>query len=201
MRHQVLRELKGLRVLVVHPPDEEGRSLVDHLRRIGCQVEAMWPVPETCGRFDVIMLTIEHESREAVTAFLKGFGTLPPAIVSMVSFEDPSTLQIVLETGSLAVVERPVRPFGLLTNLIIARSLWLDQAETRKRIAKLERKLDGIQNIQKAKSLLMHSQGLNETAAYEMIRKQAMSKRVAMEEIATAIINAHDLLNIGPKHG
>jgi len=43
-----------------------------------------------------------------------------------------STLQLVLEAGAVAVIERPIRPFGLLTNLTIARSIWLEKRETEK---------------------------------------------------------------------
>jgi len=57
----------------------------------------------------------------------------------VVGYEDPTTLQLVLEAGAVAVIERPIRPFGLLTNLTIARSIWLEKRETEKRIRKLER--------------------------------------------------------------
>ena len=43
---QILRDLRGLRVHVVHPPDTERTKLVEHLRRIGCMVETHWPVPD-----------------------------------------------------------------------------------------------------------------------------------------------------------
>jgi two-component system, response regulator / RNA-binding antiterminator len=109
------------------------------------------------------------------------------------------TLQLVLESGALAVIERPIRPFGLLTNLTIARSLWIERRDTARRIRKLERKLSGIQKIQKAKSILMEKQGLSEDEAYQTLRRQAMAKRVQMEEMATAIINANELLHSRPK--
>jgi two-component system, response regulator / RNA-binding antiterminator len=86
-----------------------------------------------------------------------------------------------------------------LTNLTIARSLWMERQEASRRIRKLERKLSGIQKIQKAKSILMEKQGLNEDDAYQTLRKQAMAKRVGMEEMATAIINANELLHSRPK--
>ena len=35
----LLRELKGLRVLVIHPQDAEARIVLDQLQRIGCIVE------------------------------------------------------------------------------------------------------------------------------------------------------------------
>ena len=33
----ILRDLRGMRVQVMHPPDAEGIELVEHLRRIGCR--------------------------------------------------------------------------------------------------------------------------------------------------------------------
>ena len=46
MAIQILRDLRGLRVHVVHPPDAERTKLVEHLRRIGCMAETQWPVPD-----------------------------------------------------------------------------------------------------------------------------------------------------------
>ena len=108
-------------------------------------------------------------------------------------------LRQLLEAGAVAVIERPIRPFGLLTNLTIARSIWLEKRETEKRIRKLERKLSGIQRIQKAKAILMDGQGLSEADAYESIRRQAMAKRLSMDDMATAIIHANELLQYRAK--
>lgn len=195
MSIQILRDLRGLRVQVIHPPDGEGVSLVEHLRRIGCSVEAQWPVPEAFATTaDVVLLAVEADSRDAIRRLLKTADGIPPTIIAIVGYENPSTLQIVLEAGALAVIERPVRPFGLLTHLTLARSLWTERQDCEKRIRKLERKLAGIQKIQRAKSILMANQGLSEEEAYATIRQQAMAKRIAMEEMASAIINANDLL-------
>ena len=81
-----------------------------------------------------------------------------------------------------------------MTNLTIARSLWLERRDSSKRIRKLERKLAGNNRTLKAKNILMETQGLSEQEAYESIRKQAMAKRISMDELAAAIINAHELL-------
>ena len=40
-------------------------QLVEHLRRIGCTVEAQWPIPEGFApTADVVLLAIDHESRD-----------------------------------------------------------------------------------------------------------------------------------------
>ncbi|MFM9861513.1 ANTAR domain-containing protein [Pseudoxanthobacter sp. M-2] len=195
MSIQILRDLRGLRVQVIHPPDGEGVSLVEHLRRIGCSVEAQWPVPEAfASTADVVLLAVDSDSRDAIRKLLKTVDGIPPTIIAIVGYENPSTLQLVLEAGALAVIERPVRPFGLLTHLTLARSLWMERQDAERRVRKLERKLAGIQKIQRAKSILIANQGLSEEDAYATIRQQAMAKRIPMEEMASAIINANDLL-------
>jgi AmiR/NasT family two-component response regulator len=191
----ILRDLKGLRVQVIHPPDAEGVALVEHLRRIGCTCETTWPLPETISpSASVLVVSIEQENRDKIMKLFYPVEPSDPALLAVVSFEDPSTLQTVLECGALAVIERPIRPFGLLTNLTIARTLWTERQSAAKRIRKLERKLAGNNRILRAKAILMETQGLGEAEAYETIRRQAMSKRISMDDLANAIINAHDLL-------
>ena len=204
MAIQILRDLHGLRVEVIHPPDAEGVSLVEHLRRIGCTVSTAWPVPDAISTLaDIVLLAIDHDSREPLRRLFKNNDRLAPTriaptLIAVVGYENPSILQLVLETGVHAVIERPVRPFGLLTHLAVARSLWSQQQAASRKAHKLERKLVGIQRIQRAKSILMGAHGLSEDAAYQSIRKQAMSKRVSMEEMADSIINANELLNFRP---
>src|SRR6202000_1832566 len=125
---QILRDLRGLRVQVVHPPDNERVRLVEHLRRIGCMVETLWPGPECwTDSSDGMLLAIEQDVPGDIQRLLKLSDGPRPTLIAIVGYEDPSTLQLVLEAGAVAVIERPIRPFGLLTNLTIARSILLGQ--------------------------------------------------------------------------
>jgi AmiR/NasT family two-component response regulator len=192
--NNVLRDLRDLRVQVVHPPDEEGKNLVEHLRRIGCMVEAIWPIPDSPSpQADILMLAIDFHARDEIRKLLRARRERA-ALIAIVDYENPSTLQLVLESGALAVTEKPIRPFGLLTNVIMARTLWIEKRKVERKLEKLEVKLSGMQRIQRAKAILMQSQQISEDEAHSTIRKQAMAKRTSMEEIATAIINANELL-------
>lgn len=160
MSTKILHDLKGLRVQVIHPPDAEGLALVEHLRRIGCSCETTWPLPDAINpAAAVVLVSIEQENRDRILRLFRPVQPSDPALLAVVSFEDPSTLQVVLECGALAVIERPIRPFGLLTNLTIARALWMERQTSNKRIRKLERKLAGNNRILKAKSILMETRG------------------------------------------
>ncbi len=198
MAIEILRDLRGLRIEVMHPPDAEGVGLVEHLRRIGCVTTTVWPLPdEVAAGSDIVVLAVEHDSRGPLRRLFRDQDRLP-TVIGVVEYENPSILQLVLEIGAHAVIERPVRPFGLLTQLAIARSLWLQQQVSRQRTQKLERKLAGMQKIQRARLILMASHSLTEEEAYQTLRRQAMSKRMSLEDMAAAIINAHDLLRARP---
>ena len=197
-----LKDLRELSVLVIHAPDADGTALVDHLNRIGCRVEAQWPPPKRLPpKVDVLFVAIERDLHKRVTRLLKRDAEEGPAVIAVVDYENPATLQLVLETDSLAVIGKPVRPFGLLANLVTVRNAWLERAALRRRIATLEAKIAGQKKVAKAKAILMDYQGLTEQEAYRSIRAQAMAKRMTMEAISEAIINANDLLQFRAKDG
>ncbi|KLN53355.1 ANTAR domain-containing protein [Variovorax beijingensis] len=195
MAISLLRELPELKVVVVHPPDEEGDALVSHLRRVGCMVSVVWPVPVSLvSNADVLFLLIEGEARHAIEALLKSLPKPEPTVIAILNYEDPTTLQLVLESGAFAVVQKPIKPFGLLANLVAARSNWMERQALLKENRKLRRKITSDQAMSRAKTILMASKGISEVEAYQAIRAQAMSKRLSMEQIASSIINMETLL-------
>ena len=191
MAIEILRDLRGLRVEVMHPPDLERARLIEHLSRIGCLPIAVWPFPsDLSSDADLVIVAIEHDSRDVLRHIFRDGNRLRATVIGIVGYENPSTLQLVLEIGAQAVIERPIRPFGLLTQLVIARSLWLSQHESERRAVKLKRKLSGVNTIQRARLILMEEQKLTEDEAYQSIRRQAMARRLPIEDIAATIVEA-----------
>ena len=41
-----LRDLRGLAVLVVHPPDADGYLICRELQRVHCEAQLAWPAPQ-----------------------------------------------------------------------------------------------------------------------------------------------------------
>ncbi|MBI3093624.1 MAG: ANTAR domain-containing protein [Rhodocyclales bacterium] len=119
-----------------------------------------------------------------------------PIRVAVVNYENPTIVDGMLRLGASAVIATPIRSFGVLSTLILARQLAGDLRQERKRVAKLESKLQSIRKIADAKSVLMNSRKISEEDAYAVIRDQAMVKRVTIEEIATAIVNANEILSM-----
>jgi|SRR6056297_599073 len=191
-----LKSLRDLSVVVVHPPDPDGKLVLEHMARIGCRAEAAWPPPRDLPpATDVVMAAIGHDHHAALKAALKRAGPTRPNVIALADYENPAMLELMLDLDALAVISKPVRPFGILTNLVVARNVALGHQALLDRIGRLEARLAGQKRIAKAKSILMETRAISEQDAYKSIRAQAMSKRISIDEMADAIINAHDLLS------
>lgn len=191
---QILRDLRSLRVLAFHPRDQDGEQLTHQLQRIGCQVRAFWPpLMELPENTDVIFFAVRPDVIGLDLPWCADEST--PPIIAVVTYENPTIVDAVLRLGAKGVVASPVRSFGLLSSLVLAREITIELKQQRKRVARLEERLTGIRKIAEAKAILMQQRGLLEDDAYKVIRDQAMTKRVTTEEIAGAIINANDILS------
>lgn len=189
---RLLEELRGARVLVVHPRDAEGDALIDQLKRIGCNVRGVWPPPTELPRdVDTVFHLVETAEAEAYTASAKHDG---PTFVAIVDYENPTVLKRLLDSNAHGVVNKPIRPFGILSALVLARSMHGYTRRLEAKVDKLEETLKARRDVDKAVKILGDLKQIGETEAYELLRQQATQKRLSMAQIATTIIGAKELL-------
>lgn len=196
----LLRNLRNLRVLVFHPQDADGDMLVQQLQRIGCQVTSLWPpLPELPATADAVFCAVRPEHSAFKCSWMAGEPTVP--IVAVINYENPTIIDAALQVGARAVITCPVRSSGILSSLALAKQLTEESRSLRKRVERLEQKLLSANQIGQAKAILMRTRSVSDADAYRIIREQAMSKRVASEEIARAIIHADGILSFSHKGG
>ncbi len=189
-----LKDLRSLRVVVLLPQDGDGRQLTQQIQRIGCHVQAFWPPPaELPEATDVVFLAVNADSIQMTFDWLHN--DAPATMIAVTAYENPTLVQAVLHVGAKAVLPSPIRSFGVLSTLVVARRVHDDARAQARRVAKLEAKLLGARRIAEAKTILIRNHRIDENRAYDLIREQAMAKRCTTEEIAAAIINANDILS------
>jgi AmiR/NasT family two-component response regulator len=191
-----LKELRLLKIAVIHPDDADGRQLTQQLQRIGCQVQAFWPPVQVLPEgIDVAFMAVQPDFINLHFEWTQSEDA--PAIIAVVTYENPTIVEAVLEIGAKAVLPSPVRSFGLLSALVVAREAHKESRSLARRLRKVEAKLLGVRQLTEAKAVLMKTHSVSEGQAYDLIREQAMSKRTTMEEIAAAIVNASEILSLG----
>ncbi len=189
----ILRDLRSLRVCVFHPRDQDGADLTRQLERIGCQVQAFWPpLPELPEDVDVVFMALSPDMGDADVSWHHPDDDV--LVIAVIAYENPTVIEAVLRLGAIATVASPVRSFGLLSVLVLARELHGSLRKQKKRITQLEAKLQGVRHIAEAQEILCAQHRISKDDAYRMIREQAMQKRITAEEIAKSIIHANEIL-------
>ncbi|WP_404863560.1 ANTAR domain-containing response regulator [Georhizobium sp. MAB10] len=192
----LINEVRGLNVLVIHPRDGEIEELLKQISRIGCNVANLWQMPnEVPEGTDVIFLEITEAVAEKTVALLGRETINRPTLIGIIGYENPSVLQGLIDLSVHTVIAKPLRPFGVMSNILMARRVWHVNKSYDGEILKLKAKIENVQKIADAKFILMRHHGVNEKEAYKIIRNQAMSKRTSTIEIAQSIINADGILN------
>jgi AmiR/NasT family two-component response regulator len=122
--------------------------------------------------------------------FVPVIAGLAQPVIAVIGIESPSRLQRAFDIERSAVLMKPVKSNGVYTSLYFAFN-------ERQRRQQLLGKLATIQERQAARRLvvkailqLMHSFGFNDEEAYRHLRKESMTKRIPVEELAAQILTS-----------
>jgi GAF domain-containing protein len=82
---------------------------------------------------------------------------------------------------------------NLLTTVANQAAVAIENTELIVKTKIVQEELEARKKIEKAKGILMKQNGLSEEEAYELIRKTSMNKRIAMKDVAEAIILSYEI--------
>lgn len=191
----IIERLRGLSALVLHPRDGDAEELLLQLNRIGCRAQAVWPPPRVDAEsVDIAFILVQEKPSEPIVEFLER-QSVAPTLIGLAGYESPSVLNHLIELKVDSVLTKPIRPSGVLTAMVTARRIWQECRQKDRMIGKLRSKVENSQKMTDAKLILMRLHGIEEQAAYQAMRQQAMETRQSISDIAEAIIQSHELLS------
>lgn len=189
---RLIEELRGARVLVVHPRDAEGDALLDQLKRIGCKRARHMAAASGIAQRRRHGFSFGGDRRDA------GFHRI--RFGRRTDLRGDRRLR---EPDGAAAASRQQCPrrhqqadpsFGILSSLVLARSMRGYTRRLESKVQKLEETLKARRDVDKAVKILVTLKRVSEAEAYELIRSQATQKRLSMAEVATTIIGAQDVM-------
>jgi len=191
---ELMRDLRTLRVAVFHPADQDGKELVLQLRRIGCHAQAFWPpFPVLPEGIEVVFLAVRPNM--VLPDWTSSQNSASPTVIAVVTYENPTVIEAVLKVGAESVIASPIKAFGLLATLVVARRVNNSLRTLARQNQRLEAKLSGVRKVAEAKSILMAARNISEDDAYQVMREQAMARRVTVEQIVAVIVDANGILS------
>lgn len=183
---------RDVRVVVIHPYDQFASALLRCLRRRDCQISHTWPPPERLAEpADVLFCALDRQVVPLISSLLD---EPRPAVIGVLADEGAEAAKLISSIDPHAVVDRPFEERVVMVSMMVARGNAGYQRRLRARISKLEETLRSMRKVERAKAILMEKRHLDEAAAYELLRKQAMSKRVPIGLVASAVIDANEVL-------
>ncbi len=96
------------------------------------------------------------------------------------------------EAGVVAYLVKPFREAELAPAIEVALARFEEFQQLRRQVQDLEQTLETRKLVERAKGLLMESQGLTEAEAFRKIQQISMNTRKPMREVAEAILLAHE---------
>jgi response regulator NasT len=144
----------------------------------------------------VVVIDLENPSRDVLEQMFQVSRIVKRPIAMFVDQSDRATIEAAIDAGVSAYIvdglkKERVRP---ILDMTISRFRAFDAMRTElesTRSQLRERKL-----IERAKGLLMKSKGLDEEAAYSLLRRTAMNQNRRIGEVAESLISAYDLLKM-----
>ena len=117
---------------------------------------------------------------------------IAPTIL-LTAYSDKELIERAKAAGVFAYLVKPFKPSDLAPTIEVARARFEQNILLGKEVSSLTERLDARKAIDKAKGILMESQGMSEAEAYRRIQIQSMNLRKSMREVADAIVLAKSI--------
>ena len=143
---------------------------------------------------DIVLIDIDNPTRDMLEELTLASGPLERPVAMFVSGAAGDLAKTAVEAGVSAYVVDGLQPERIkpVMDTAIARFQMVRQMRTE--LAETRRALEERKVIDRAKGLLMKAKGLDEDAAYALLRKTAMDQGRRVAEVAEALVTASGLL-------
>lgn len=175
-RRDLRETLEGLNYLVVgEAPD--GRSAVSMAREL---------------RPDIVIMDIQMPGMDGIDAAKALTEERIAPVLLLTAYYDEAKIQRAKEAGVIAYLVKPFSESDLEPAIEVALSRYDELQTLDAEVDRLEDALETRKLVDRAKGILMDSQGLSEEEAFRKIQKMSMDTRRPMKDIAQAIVITHD---------
>lgn len=186
-----VQSFRGVKALILHGADQNRAVLERTLAQLGLAVEALDPTaPEVPG--DLL--------RRAGVLFVDAdLGALPPLsaagappIVAVIGHETPSRLLRVVEIAASAFLIKPVRAQGVFSAIFVAVNGHRRLVGLQDQLGAMASRHAARRHVIKAVVALMRRHGVDDEAAFRMLRRESMARRITVEELSQQLVEGRE---------
>jgi two-component system, response regulator / RNA-binding antiterminator len=189
-----------LSIIVVERDRERALRIVDGLMVSGDH--AITVISEETGlarriadqKPDIVLIDVSDPSRDVLEDLALASGPLERPVAMFVDRSDEQLTRAAIEAGVSAYVVDGLQPDRIKPILDAAIARFHLFHRMRAELAATKAALEDRKIIDRAKAILMKARGIDEEAAYALLRKTAMDQKRRVADIAQQLVMAAGLL-------
>lgn len=191
--------MANLKVLVIDEFDNE-RLLEQSLRRHGYEVATLQlrtlnPLDViTSLRPDVVVFNVYSPGDAVLKSMVEINQRHAIPVVMFAEDQQTETINKVIKAGVAAYIVDGLEPRRVKAIVEVAIARFNEQKALRDELKKTKTQLEDRKLVDRAKAILIKSQGYSEDEAYHALRKLAMERKVTIGDMAKNVIAMAELL-------
>jgi len=190
----------SIRIVVVEQDRDRAIAIVDALKD-ACACDVL-VVGDSSGLErkiaaygpDIVLIDIDNPTRDMLEELTLASGPLERPVAMFVSGNSDGLAAAAIEAGVSACVVDGLAPARIKPVMDTAIARFAMVRQMRNELAETRRALEERKVIDRAKGLLMKAKGIDEDAAYALLRKTAMDRGRRVADVAEALVTAAGLL-------
>ena len=181
-----------MRVLVIDPDPARAALVAEGLRGVEPLEVRQAPIyiEAEAAVFapDVVVVAAESPDRDTLESLREASALNPRPIVMFVDRSEPGLAEEAVRSGVAAYVVDGLAPARVRSVLEVAMSRFQLMQQLRLDLAKAKADLASRKTVERAKALLMKERGLDEEAAYRLLRKLSMDTGRPLGAVAADLL-------------
>lgn len=184
LRRVVVAEDETLiRMDLVEMLSEEGYDIVG---QAGDGQQAVELAEET--RPDLVIMDVKMPRRDGIDAAAEIARKRIAPVVILTAFSQRDLVERARDAGAMAYLVKPFSKSDLVPAIELAASRFNEIAALEREVTALADRLETRKLIERAKGVLMKTQGLTEPQAFKWIQRTAMDRRTTMKAVAQVVL-------------
>lgn len=197
---RLLQNFNGNRAFMVTDRASAMDTLATALERLGVAIAAEHVVGSV-GDIDLSDLSAERDVifidgdiGDCAALPLSPVGHLPPApVIGVIGVTAPSRLKALMRAGATSFLRKPIHASAVYPALFVGVNEYRRHRHLEALLEDQERRRRGRRDVVKAIIRMMAAHGLDDDAAYDLLRRRCMAARQTMEDYCSALVREQDL--------
>jgi AmiR/NasT family two-component response regulator len=142
-------------------------------------------------RPDIVIMDIKMPEMDGIAALRVLTDENIAPVLLLTAYGEGELVQQASDAGAVAYLVKPYRQSDLQPHIEVALARFNELRTLRSELLDVREALTVRKLVERAKGLLMETQGLKEAEAFRRIQKLSMDTRKSMKDVAEAILLAH----------